>query len=498
LNVASFQLCYLSAAMSDSPVKTVRVDRYMLAEIGSSRSVADALAQVGASIQGIRNTEPLLARLLEQIFEFIPAERGAVLLSGVHPQHLEPAAFRGLSFELKRELPASAFRDRTAILVNAPNSILCVPLWLFDSGLGVIYLDSGRANAFTVEHLHLLIAVAGQAAAPLDYTRHIDSLQVENQQLLEYADVDHGLVGDSPVIADMRALINKVAASDSSVLILGEMGTGKELVARGIHRNSRRSQGPFMAINCAAIPETLVESELFGHERGAFSGAVALKKGKVEEANGGTLFLDEVGELRKQTQAALLRFLQEREFQRVGGTRTLRTDVRVVAATNRELNESMDRGDFRGDLYYRLNVVEFRTPSLREMRQDIPRLVEHFIQTRRHIGVVKGISPEALERIVRYDWPGNVRQLQNAIDHALVNHSSEFIQLKDLPMGVTKEPSVESVESSLESDLRVTRNASIERAIQDARGNLKAASVLLGISTRHLRRLMQERNVKMP
>jgi transcriptional regulator with PAS, ATPase and Fis domain len=343
-----------------------------------------------------------------------------------------------------------------------------------------------------------LIAIAGMVAAPLDYTRHIDSLQVENQQLLEYADVDHGLVGDSPAIAEMRVLISKVAASDSSVLILGEMGTGKELVARGIHRNSRRSQGPFMAINCAAIPETLIESELFGHERGAFSGAVALKKGKVEEANGGTLFLDEVGELKKPTQAALLRFLQEREFQRVGGTRTLRTDVRVIAATNRNLNESMDRGEFRGDLYYRLNVVEFRTPSLREMRQDIPKLVEHFIQTRRHVGVVKGISPEALECMVRYDWPGNVRQLQNAVDHALVLHNSEFIQLKDLPVVVTKEPPVEAAESSLESDIRLTRKASIERAIQETRGNIKAAAILLGISTRHLRRLMQERNVKMP
>jgi len=491
-------LCYRSGAMSESPVKTVRVDRYVLAEIGSSKSIADAVAQVGASIQGIRNTEPLLARLLEQIFEFIPAERGVVLLAGVHPEHLEPAAFRGSPFEVKREIPASAFRDHTAILANGSNPILCVPILWFDSRLGVIYLDSGRANAFTAQQLNLLIAIAGLAAAPLDYTRHIDSLQVENQQLLEYADVDHGLVGDSPAITEMRALISKVAASDSSVLILGEMGTGKELVARGIHRNSRRSQGPFMAINCAAIAETLVESELFGHERGAFSGAVTLKKGKVEEANGGTLFLDEVGELKKPTQAALLRFLQEREFQRVGGTRTLRTDVRIVAATNRNLDESMDRGDFRGDLYYRLNVVEFRTPSLREMRQDIPRLVEHFIHTRRHIGVVKGISPEALQHMVRYDWPGNVRQLQNAIDHALVNHSSEFIQLNDLPMGVTKKPSVDSIESSLESDLRVTRNASIERAIQEARGNLKDASVLLGISTRHLRRLMQERNVKMP
>jgi transcriptional regulator with PAS, ATPase and Fis domain len=484
--------------MSDSLIKTVRVDRYVLSDVGSSKAIADTLAQVGASIQGIRNTEPLLTRLLEQVFEFIPAERGAVLLAGVQPQHLEPTVFREAPFEVKREIPASAFRDRTAILVNAPHSILCVPVWLFDSGLGVIYLDSRQANAFTAQHLNLLIAIAGQAASPLDYTRHIDSLQVENRQLLEYADVDHGLVGDSPAIADMRALINTVAASDSSVLILGEMGTGKELVARGIHRNSRRSQGPFMAINCAAIPETLIESELFGHERGAFSGAVALKKGKVEEANGGTLFLDEVGELKKPTQAAMLRFLQEREFQRVGGTRTLHTDVRIVAATNRNLKQSMDQGEFRGDLYYRLNVVEFRTPSLREMRQDIPRLVEHFIQTRRHVGVVKGISPEALECMVRYDWPGNIRQLQNAVDHALVIHKSEFIELKNLPSVVLEGPAFDSTPSSLETDVLQTRRAAVERAIQETRSNPKAAAALLGISTRHLRRLVRELKVKMP
>jgi transcriptional regulator with PAS, ATPase and Fis domain len=483
--------------MRDSLIKTVRVDRYLLADIGSSHWVADALAQVGSSIQGIRNTEPLLARLLEQIFEFIPAERGAVLLAGVLPQHLEPAVFRGTPFELKQEILATSFRDRIAILVNAPQSILCVPIWLIDSGLGVIYLDSTRANAFTQQHLNLLIAISGQVAAPLDYTRHIDSLQVENQQLLEYADVDHGLVGDSPAIVDMRALIDKVAASDSSILILGEMGTGKELVARGIHRSSRRSKGPFMAINCAAIPETLIESELFGHERGAFSGAVSLKKGKVEDANGGTLFLDEVGELKRSTQAALLRFLQEREFQRVGGTRTLRTDVRIVAATNRNLKESMDRGEFRGDLYYRLNVIEFRTPSLREMRKDIPRLVEHFIQTRRHVGIVKGISPEALERMVRYDWPGNVRQLQNAVDHALVIHKSEFIELKDLPKVVLEGPAVEA-SASLESGVLQTRKAVVERAIQESQSNSKAAAAMLGISTRHLRRLVRELNVKMP
>src|SRR5436190_17181031 len=326
--------------MDDSPSKvTLRVDRYALAEIASDKTVLGALLQVSSAIGGIHDTESRLDRLLEAIFQRIPAEYGAVLLAKRNVGELETAASRGSPREVNAEIVAHVLRERTATLMRIPNSILCAPLWAFDTDLGVIYLDSSVPDAFQIRHLNLQIAIASVAALALNHWRYIALLEGENQRLRDYAYIDQGIVGNSPAIRKVRDFISKVAGSESTVLILGESGTGKELVARDIHRNSRRKDGPFAAVNGAAIVDTLTESELFGHERGAFSGAIAQKKGKVEAADGGTLFLDEVGELSLQTQAALLRFLQEREFQRVGGTKTLRADVRIVAATNRNLEE---------------------------------------------------------------------------------------------------------------------------------------------------------------
>ena len=228
----------------------------------------------------------------------------------------------------------------------------------------------------------------------------------------------------------MRSLyrqIGRVAPSDSTVLITGESGTGKELVARAIHSNSPRAERPFVAINCAAITETLLESELFGHERGAFTGAIAQKKGRLETADGGTVLLDEIGELSPALQAKLLRVLQEREFERVGGTRSIAVDFRLVAATNRDLEQAIAAGTFRRDLYYRLNVVSLAVPPLRERPEDIPLLANHF--ARRHAANMKrrvtGVSPEALACLMAYDWPGNVRELENAIERAVVLGSTD-------------------------------------------------------------------------
>ena len=298
--------------MDDSPKVTLRVDRYALADIASSRPILDALLQVSSSFSGIREPESLLDRLLEQIFAFIPAERGAVLLTRRNTKDVETAASRGFGLNVNAELVAKVLEGREAILIKTPHSIVCAPLRVFESNLGAIYLHSRTAAAFDIKHLHLLVAIASVAALAMNNSRYVALLEGENQRLRDYAFLDQGLVGNSPAIREVQHFIGKMSGSESTVLILGESGTGKELVARGIHRNGCRSDGPFVAINCAAIVDTLIESELFGHERGAFSGAVAQKKGKVEAADGGTLFLDEVGELSLQTQAALLRFLQER------------------------------------------------------------------------------------------------------------------------------------------------------------------------------------------
>ncbi|HKW50978.1 MAG TPA: sigma-54 dependent transcriptional regulator, partial [Candidatus Eisenbacteria bacterium] len=246
------------------------------------------------------------------------------------------------------------------------------------------------------------------------------------------------IVGEHPVMERLHGLIAQVARTSTTVLITGESGTGKELVARAIHRHGNRREGPFVAVNPAAIVESLIESELFGHERGAFTGAHQRKLGKFELAQGGTLFLDEIGTLRADLQAKLLRVLQEREIERVGGTRSIKIDVRVIAATNTNLKDAVSRGTFREDLYYRLNVVPIVVPPLRERAQDVPLLAEHFLRrdTRDFNKRIEGLSPEAVAALRAYRWPGNVRELENVIERCVVLADGPIIQLNDLPLDV--------------------------------------------------------------
>jgi two-component system, NtrC family, response regulator HydG len=307
------------------------------------------------------------------------------------------------------------------------------------------------------------------------------------------------MVGESKAMREVYEFVSRVAGRDSTVLIFGESGTGKELVARAVHLNSPRKDKPFVAINCAAITETLLESELFGHERGAFTGAVSQKKGKLEVAEGGTIFLDEIGELALPMQAKLLRVLQEREFERVGGTRPIKLDVRLVAATNRDLKEASQTGAFRLDLYYRLNVVSLRMPALRERREDIPLLAAFFAN--QHAEKVKrrvaGISPEARACLMHYDWPGNVRELENAIERAVVLGSTELINAEDLPESILDETAAAGEPANkLAEGLRIAKKMLIEKAIQQANGNYTEAAKLLGVHANHLFRLVRTLNLK--
>src|SRR6204780_938713 len=242
--------------------------------------------------------------------------------------------------------------------------------------------------------------------------------------------VSHGIIGNSEVLRSVLQQIDLVAPTDSTVLIQGETGTGKELIARAIHTMSSRRNAPFVTLNCAAIPATLLESELFGHERGAFTGAVTQRIGRFEMANGGTLFLDEIGEIAPDLQAKLLRVLQEQEFERLGSTRTTRVNVRVVAATHRDLSQMVDNKEFRADLFYRLSVFPISLPPLRERREDIPALVRHFVArySERMNKVVDEIPPETMEAMLAYDWPGNIRQLQNFIEHGVIVSGDRVFQ----------------------------------------------------------------------
>jgi len=293
---------------------------------------------------------------------------------------------------------------------------------------------------------------------------------------------------------DVYDKLARVAQKGSTVLICGESGTGKELAARAVHRNSDRAARAFVAINCAAIAETLLESELFGHEKGAFTGAIVQKKGKIEVAEGGTLFLDEIGELSPLMQAKLLRVLQEREFERVGGTRPLRADVRIIAATNRSLEEAIQAGTFRQDLYYRLNVVNITMPPLRQRREDIPLLCGHFISvySARCKRCVTGISPQVRHCFMNYDWPGNVRELQNVIERAVVLGSSDMILPEDLPEELhASSPEMEKVLPRYLEAVQETKRSQILQAVQESGGNITSAAKILGVHPNYLHRLIR-------
>jgi Nif-specific regulatory protein len=342
-----------------------------------------------------------------------------------------------------------------------------------------------------------LMAMASEAAAPLALGATIDSIRVEKTQLSQYVyksddDKKHELIGDSAPMTELRGFVDQVGPAESIVLILGEMGTGKELVAQAIHGRSRRRGGPFIPVNCGAIPPGLIHSELFGHERGAFSGADSQKKGKFELALGGTLFLDEIGELTLDLQAVLLRVLQEREFQRLGGSQTIRADLRIVAATNRDLQALVDKGEFRGDLFYRLNVIQCRTPSLREIREDIPPIATHFIEKFRYARTtdVYGLSPEALDMLMRHDWPGNIRELHNVIERAMVIGRTEWILPSDLALRV--KPENKRLKAGMQKDVEETKEVALRKALADAKGRVVLAAKALRMSERHVRRLIEE------
>ena len=340
-----------------------------------------------------------------------------------------------------------------------------------------------------------------------------------------------GIIGESPAIQDLYAILERVADTPTTVLITGESGTGKELVARALHDNSGRRDRPFIKVNCAAIPKDLMESELFGYERGAFTGAVGSKPGRFELASGGTLFLDEIGEIPNEMQVKLLRVLQESEFERVGGIKTIRVDVRLVAATNRDLKKEIASGTFREDLFYRLNVVPITLPALRERKSDVPHLVSHFIAkfNARLKKSVEGIEPEALERLTGYAWPGNIRELENVIERAVLFADGVRIRVDDLPEDVRSgraqgaqssghtpqpppvEPSalppdsgrgaaaasaVDGLKEQVKAAMSRLERDLIERALKQTNGNVTHAARLLKISRKGLQLKMKELNLR--
>ena len=339
-----------------------------------------------------------------------------------------------------------------------------------------------------------VLHVVERAMSYRKLSQRVQSLEVKTT----HVDARDILIGNSSAMLGVYKLIGRVAESDATVLITGESGTGKELVAQVLHRSSPRREGPFIAVNCAALPETLLESELFGHEKGAFTGAIAQRKGRFEQAKGGTIFLDEIAETSPSTQKKLLRVLQERTFERVGGNVTIKADARVIAATNRNILHEIAEGRFRDDLYYRLNVVHIELPPLRDRREDIPLLVQRFVtQAARRAKVdTPRISEEAMEELLNYHWPGNVRQLENSIERAVVLSQGRPIEPAHLHLPDEDNPDVSLVAPTLIE--RMNRGEGLDKlldqvkaqliqiALQRHNGDRSQAAKVLGVSEKDL------------
>ena len=498
----------------------------ILSELPATSRLArnlSALLKISRVVHSIRDLEELQAQILDLIFEVAPAERGAILLDGTNGREFnsvfarnrdagndravrvsrtiaERVLSQGLAI-LGSDVPGSTGLGAVESLIALQvRSLLCVPLTIYQRTIGCIYLDTiNVADRFNDDHLQLVTAIAGISAVALENARRLQWLEQENQRLTTEITLDRTLVGESPRMKDVFQFLARVAPTDATVLVGGESGTGKELAARAIHRKSPRASKPFVAINCAAIPENLLESELFGYEKGAFTGAVSQKKGRLEMADGGVLFLDEIGELALSLQVKLLRVLQEREFERVGGNRPIHVDIRLIAATNRDLEEASRSGGFRQDLYFRLNVVSLKMPPLREHKEDIPMLVSFLVE--KHCNKCgakpKPLSREALACLQNYDWPGNVRELENVIERALVLGSSEDILPEDLPENLLeRDPAPGVGEARYHAAVKDLKKRLIQNALEETHGSITEAAKALGVHPNYLHRLIRNLDLK--
>ena len=474
------------------------------------------LLRLNAELHDIADAETLQNTLLERIFETIPAENGVILLGSSVDQLVS-----GATLSLKPGRPVSASKtilqevmtSGRALLRNdllgsgdvseslrtaGLRSVLCVPLTVTNVQTGVLYLsNTNPATPFDEQHLEMVVAVAGIGALALEHARYVDWLEVQNRQLLHEANLQHEMVGENPRMKQVYESISLIAPTDSPALVLGESGTGKELAARAIHNNSHRRNGPFVAVNCGAVVDTLFASQLFGYVRGAFTGADRDHKGFIEDADGGTLFLDELGDLPLHCQAALLRVLDEGKVQRVGSSREIPVNVRLISATNRSLSEEIRKGNFRSDLFFRMGLpVEM--PPLRDRLDDIPLLVAFFLQkyksqTSRELELT---HPDTIRVLQQYSWPGNVRELGRAIRWAVVFGKSNRLRPEDLPPEMFAKSGKASAVPKLEDALQSYEKQVISRALEEARGNVVEAARLLDRAPNYLQRRISQLDLR--
>jgi Nif-specific regulatory protein len=476
----------------------------------------NALLKISSTVNRLRKVEAIVHELLRLLLEVAGAERVGLLLfseraGGVASTLAYRRSGEREDLHIDRSILDEALGDRVAVLfgelVEAEANgevgghggpMMCVPMLGLSGPLGVLYVDSGSPDQLFGElDLQLVAAIGGIASTAVENARRVEWLEGERNRL-RLTELEHNMIGVSEAMQRVFETIARAAPTPSTVLVLGESGTGKELAARAIHQNSPRSEGPFVAINCATLSPELLESDLFGHEQGAFTGAVGRKRGKLEVAHCGTIFLDEIGELPASLQPKLLRVLEERQFERVGGNRTIDVDIRLIAATNLDLERAICEGDFRQDLYYRLNVISLTMPPLRDRREDILPLAEHFVAVCGAGANAKGlgISPRAAALLSRYDWPGNVRELANCIERAVVLGHSHTIRVEDLPEALHESESASASSTRYHEALVGLKRRLIVDAVRAAEGNITQAARELGVHPNYLHRLIRNLDLR--
>ena len=474
-----------------------------LPETGAQARSLKALLDISAAIRTADGWKALAVAILRSVLDALDARQGVILLVDAGSVRAEEAASwdrdRGGSAEVAvgENTVDRCLKENSALFSRGPTGRLAaVPLASRGKTVAVLYIIG--APTWDRDREEFVKAAAAIAGPSIDGACQLEQLERENRRLTEETQARYDMIGESQAMQDVYRFISRTAHAQATVLIHGESGTGKELIARAIHNSSDRARGPFIAVNCAALTETLLESELFGHEAGSFTGARP-RRGCIELADGGTLFLDEVGEMSSAMQSKLLRALQEYEFRRVGGERTIRVNTRVLAATNRNLKEAAEQGTFRQDLYFRLNVLSLTVPPLRERSEDIQLLATHFARrfAEENKRKLAGIDSEARECLAAYSWPGNVRELKNTIERAIVMGDSEYLVRDDLPEEVLEAAATgRPATGSYHDEVVRLKKELILAAVKRTGGNYKEAATQLGLHPNFLHRLIRQFQLK--
>ncbi|MEO0137736.1 MAG: sigma-54-dependent Fis family transcriptional regulator [candidate division WOR-3 bacterium] len=486
------------------------------------REQLEILFEMTSSLSSTLELSKILDIIIESAKNLLKAEASSLLLLDETTNELYFASVTGevserlknLTVPLDKGIAGACVREGKAKVVNdttkdkdfypqidkstgfVTRSIIAAPLRLSGKTIGVIeVLNKKDQQEWTEEDKDLLMLIAYQAAQVIQNAQNHMKVHEYKDLLKNEIDSKYALIGRSEQFKNVLSLAEKVAPSNASVLILGENGTGKELIARYIHRLSPRRDKPFIAVSCAAIPSTLLESELFGYEKGAFTGAFTQHKGRFELANQGTIFLDEIGDMLPETQSKLLRVLQEKEFERLGGTKTIKVDVRVIAATNQNLEEKIKQKQFREDLFYRLNVFPIYIPPLRDRKDDILIIAEHYLSyySKQMNKDIKKFSDEAIDRLLNYPWPGNVRELQNVIERAVVLTNSDTIKPDTLMLPSEPIELPMTYDKGLKEAVEEFKMKYIKEVIKKCGGNQRKASKILKIQPTYLSRLLHKK-----